>query len=92
MHRVWKKFVHKHRGTFTAELKFKKDFSVRTRFCFTGPIYFIMYLNGFMMTLFSPEVSAAGTGQQYMCILCYGEPLLCSWSSEDVHQMAEGSK
>ena len=92
MRRVWNKFNQNRRSNFSPELRLKTNFLVRTRFCFTGPIYFIMYLNGFMMTLFSPEVSAAGTGQQYMCILCYGEPLLCSWSSEYVHQMAEGSK
>ena len=34
MFRVWKKFVRKHSGNFSAELKWKTDFSVRMGFYF----------------------------------------------------------
>ena len=66
MRRVWKKFIQKYRGIFSTELKFKTDFPVRTGFSFAHPIYFIIYLNGYLTTLFSLKVSKVGTGQ-YLC-------------------------
>ena len=93
MRRVWKKFIRKHKDNFSAELKLKTDFPVRTRFCFAHPILFCIDINEYLMTSKFPlKVSEAGTGKQFMRILCYREPPWASRRSEVVYQMAAGSK
>ena len=84
MHRVWKKFIRNHRGKFSAELKLKTDFPVRIGFCFARPIYFCIDIIGYLMTSFPLKVSEAGTGKQFMRILCYREHSLASRCSEGV--------
>ena len=63
MRRVWKKFVQKHKGSFSTELKLKTYFLVWIGFCFPHPIYFMIYLNEYLMTLFSLKVPKAGARQ-----------------------------
>jgi hypothetical protein len=53
IHRVWKKLIQKHPcNNFSAELKLKTDFSMRTGCCFARFIYFIIYSYGYLMTSF----------------------------------------
>ena len=84
MRRVWKKFIRNHRGKFSAELKLKTYFSVRTGFYFAHPIYFCIDINGYLVISFPLKVSEAGAGKQFMRILCSREPPWSNISSKDV--------